>query len=192
MTYRNDDRLCLILRAFLDWAEVLAGSVFAVIFIFTFVINTVSVSGDSMEYTLFDGDRLITRSMMYTPKMGDIVVIQSDTLDEYIVKRVIAIAGQTVTVDYIAGTVSVDGDIIYEPYIRDGLLDDTGNFDIAYYDSERQVYEYRVPENSVFVMGDNRDRSTDSRSFGAVSFGDVAGKVIFRISSEHGHIGPVG
>ena len=192
MTQRINKRSMLVVSALLDWAEVLVGSVFAVIFILTFVFNTATVSGSSMENTLYNGDRLLLGVIGYSPKSGDIVVIDSDELDEYIVKRIIGLSGQTVTIDYIAGTVSVDGEVVYEPYLKDGLLDDTGNFDRGDYDTDRQVYEYSVPEGKIFVMGDNRDRSNDSRSFGAVDADDIVGKVIFRTYSERGHIGPVG
>lgn len=181
----------LAFSALLDWAEVVVGTIFVVIFLLTFFINTVCVNGSSMEYTLYDGDRLLLVGAAYTPKTGDVVVIKNGDPGEYVIKRVIGISGQTVTIDYIAGTVMIDGEIIYEPYIKDGALDDTGNFETAYYDSERQVYEYHVPEDSLFVMGDNRDRSADSRSFGMVGVDDVEGKAIFKVYSEHGHMGPV-
>ena len=103
MTQRINKRSMLVVSALLDWAEVLVGSVFAVIFILTFVFNTATVSGSSMENTLYNGDRLLLGVIGYSPKSGDIVVIDSDELDEYIVKRIIGLSGQTVTIDYIAG-----------------------------------------------------------------------------------------
>ena len=175
--------------ALLDWAEVFVGSALTVLLIFTFVVNKLRVDGGSMEDTLYNNDRLIVFGMFYEPEQGDIVVCDSSALDKLIVKRVIAVGGQSVTVDYIAGTVAVDGCIIDEPYLKYHALNDVGGFDMSFYDTEKEVYEYQVPEGYVFLMGDNRDHSKDSRAIGAVSEDEIVGKAIFRFYSERARIG---
>lgn len=191
-TRRRGSKTRQLIAAALDWAEVAVSSAFIVLFVFTFLFNRLRVDGRSMEDTLYDGDRiLITDLMFYQPERGDVVICSSEALDKLIVKRIVALGGQTVTVDYIAGIVSVDGIPLEEPYLKYHALDDMGNYDMAYYDADREVYEYEVPEGYVFVMGDNRDHSNDSRAFGAVAEEDIVGKAVFRYYSQRARIGKI-
>lgn len=180
-----------VLGGMLDKASVFLTTVLIVMLIFTFFIDPVKVSGVSMEDTLFDNDRLIVRTLFYRPAAGDVVVCRSEQLNELIVKRVIAVGGQHVSIDYNEGTVSVNGKILDEPYLKYHALDDTGRFDMQYYDPERATYEYDVPMNYVFLMGDNRNNSNDSRLIGAVNNDDVIGKAVFRFYSERAKSGAV-
>lgn len=174
----------------LDWLEVIVGSAFAVILIFTFLFRVVIVDGNSMNCTLYNNDVILVSSILSQPQKGDIVVVNSDYLDKTIVKRVIATAGQTVEIDYKNNKVSVDGEIISEyDYIKEKIMQDNDKFDSKYFDKENEKYIYKVPENSIFIMGDNRNHSTDSRTFGCVSADDVLGKVFFRVSSPYGKFG---
>lgn len=157
----------------MEWLESIAVSVFIVILVFTFIFRIVLVDGSSMVPTLEDGQRLIISHLFYTPKQGDIVVVNSHGLNKTIVKRVIATEGQTVDIDFENHTVTVDGEVLDEPYINEPTArNDGGN-----------TYPMVVPEGSIFVMGDNRNASTDSRSpyVGCISTDDVLGKAIFRI-----------
>lgn len=157
----------------LEWLESIAVSIFIVILVFTFVFRIVIVDGKSMFPTLEDGQRLIISHLFYTPKQGDIVVANSQGLNKTIIKRVIAVEGQTVDIDFDNHTVSVDGEVLDEPYINEPTArNDGGN-----------AYPMVVPEGTIFVMGDNRNASTDSRSpyVGCISTDDVLGKAIFRI-----------
>lgn len=144
------------------WLQTLVVAVVAIVLLFTFLGRITVVEGESMLNTLHDGDLLLLQSVGYTPKTGDIVVLNK-TADETmvllegeaIVKRVIATGGQTVRIDYETSTVYVDGQPLDEPYIWEEMDWRTGP-----YSGQSPIV---VPEGSVFVMGDNRNNSTDSR-----------------------------
>lgn len=157
-------------KEFFDICETIVFSLVVLILIFLFIFRVVGVEGDSMEYTLSTGDRLIVSHLFYDPKPGDIVVVE---LDEYfdtpIIKRVIAVGGQTVDIDSETGKVRVDGQELDEPYTHDPTT------------PKSLHYPMTVPEGSVFVMGDNRVNSTDGRNFGYVDKKHILGKAIFRI-----------
>lgn len=124
----------------------------ALVLIFTFFGRLISVDGESMVPTLLNGELMAVRSIGYTPKQGDIIVLtQASFRDDAIVKRLIAKGGQTVEIDYGAGTVSVDGVVLDEPYINEPML------------PRGDVTSITVPEGFLFVMGDNRNVSADSR-----------------------------
>ena len=109
-------------RELYEWVQALVGSVLVVVLVFTFVIRLIGVDGHSMVPTLQDGDRLLVlNSMLYDDyKYGDIVVLRKETfMQEPIVKRVIATAGQTVDIDFDEGVVYVDGQALEEDYINE-------------------------------------------------------------------------
>ena len=165
-----------------EWAESICISLAVVLFIFSFCFKTVEVWGPSMEDTLqgrdtagisdIPGDRLLISNLFYTPEYGDIVVIGTETDEGAIIKRVIATEGQQVNIDFSTGEVFVDGEILEEPYIKNPTLV-KGDVD----------YPVTVPEDCVFVLGDNRMVSLDSRysSIGMVNTDTIMGKVILRI-----------
>ena len=172
------------ISSLIDYAEIFVIALSLVIVLFSFFLRICEVKGPSMENTLIEGEKLIVSNVAYTPKRGDIVVFhQTGTLNEPVVKRVIATAGETVDIDfddYCRVTVTdVNGNKI--------VLDenDYKNLD-SNYATIKSDYElpYTVPEGCIFVMGDNRNHSTDSRSFmiGPVDERRVLGKVILRIS----------
>ena len=159
-------------REMYEWVQALVYSVLAVVIIFTFVIRLIGVDGSSMEPTLKHGDRLLVlNSMLYNDyRYGDIVVLRKDTfLQEPVVKRVIATENQTVDIDFDAGEVYVDGVLLEEDYINELTYTDEGT-----------EFPLTVPEGSVFVMGDNRNHSSDSRDdrLGTVDSRYVIGKVV--------------
>ena len=142
-------------REMYEWVQALVCSVLAVVVLFTFVIRMIGVDGHSMVPTLQDKDRLLVlNSMLYDDyKYGDIVVLRKPTfLAKPIVKRVIATEGQTVDIDFSTGSVYVDGALLKEDYINELTFTEEGT-----------AFPLTVPEGCVFVMGDNRNASTDSR-----------------------------
>lgn len=163
-------------RDLYEWVQSLVGSVLVVVAIFTFVIRMMGVDGHSMLNTLQHGDcLLVVNSMLYHDyKYGDIVILRKNGVfdDDPIVKRVIAVEGQTVDIDFAEGIVYVDGEALEEDYIREPT-----------YTAEGTEFPLTVPEGSIFVMGDNRNGSSDSRDYrlGTVDTRYVIGKAAFLI-----------
>ena len=162
-------------RELYEWVQALVSSVLAVVLIFTFAIRMIGVDGHSMVPTLQDGDRLLvlTPLLYHDYQYGDIVIVRKDSFDvNPIVKRVIATAGQTVDIDFSAGAVYVDGKLLDEPYIRELTFREEGT-----------QFPLTVPEGSIFVMGDNRNESTDSRSsrLGTVDVRYVIGRAVLLV-----------
>ena len=162
-----------------EWAESFVFAMFVVILIFTFFFRIVLVQGPSMRETLQDQDRLIITHINYTPQKGDIVVINSEKLGKTIIKRVIGTGGDKVVVDYNNNTVTVNGKVISNDNIREAMYN-TNLFDEKY-EVEENVFEYDVPEGKLFVMGDNRNNSTDSRRIGFIDPSDVLGEAVLRL-----------
>ena len=154
------------------WLQALVAVLTALILIFTFVGRIIVVDGSSMEPTLYHGDLLLLQSVGYTPKQGDVVVLtkEFEDADGPIVKRVIATGGQHVVIDYDAGTVTVDGEVLDEPYIKEAMVRPP----------EESITDILVPEGSIFVMGDNRNHSSDGRNvtLGAVDERYVLGRAL--------------
>ena len=160
-----------------EWLEMFAVYFAVGIAVLMLFFRHCPVNGDSMEHTLKNNDMLILRTFNYTPENGDMIVCQSQSygLDKPLVKRVIAKGGQTVKIDYENWTVTVDGVTLDEDYIwkREGrpmLKVDLPS-------------EFTVPEGYIFVMGDNRNASKDSRDkdIGFIDERYVVGKVSARI-----------
>ena len=158
----------------LDWLQCIVSALVAMILIFTFFARTVMVIGVSMVPTLEDGNRLVVSRLFYQPKRGDIVVLRKESfMQDPIVKRVIATEGETVDIDFEAGVVYVDGVALDEPYVN-SLTTEPEDF----------TEPVTVPKGCVFVMGDNRNRSTDSRDdrVGCVDTRYIIGKALLRLS----------
>ena len=136
-----------------DWIQSLVVSLLFCVLLFTFIARVINVSGTSMLDTLHNGDRILISQLFYSPKQGDVVVLRKESFSsEPIVKRIIAVEGQTVSIDFDKGVVYVDGAALDEPYTREPTH--------RRIDFEDEV---TVPEGCLFVMGDNRNGSTDSR-----------------------------
>lgn len=173
---KDKDKIGGMAGNFFDIVSIVAGAVVAVALVFIFVFRTVSVNGDSMYPTLHNTDRIVLTAFYDEPQNGDIVVTCQpceEPVPDVLVKRVIATEGQTVDIDFTRGIVYVDGVALDEPYVNE-----------LTYDREDFSGEVTVPEGYVFVMGDNRNNSTDSRDdrVGFIREEYVLGKALFRIA----------
>ncbi|MDR2590614.1 MAG: signal peptidase I [Oscillospiraceae bacterium] len=156
-----------------DWIQCIVTALICGILIFVFIGRTIGVDGSSMERTLLNNDRVIMLNLFYTPKNGDIIVFKP-THERFhnvpLVKRVIATEGQTLDIDFANNEIIVDGVVISEPYIR--------SITTSKYGFEGPI---TIKPGHVFVMGDNRSGSTDSRDVdvGQVDTRYILGKVHF-------------
>lgn len=163
------EKLSLRLEIY-DWMQCIVAALVACVLIFTFVGRIIGVDGGSMLPTLEDGDKVIITNLYTKLEYGDIVVLTKREFSrEPIVKRVIATEGQTVDINFQAGEVWVDGKLLDEPYINAAT---TRQLDVS--------FPVTIPEGCIFVMGDNRNKSTDSRAstIGFVDTRCVLGKAV--------------
>ncbi len=157
-----------------DLVSVIMSSFIIIAVVFSFAFRLVGVDGESMTNTLQHGDWLLTvNKSEYVP--GDIVVITQETyFQKPLIKRVIAVGGQTVDIDYNTATVYVDGVALDEPYVRENYMLEK---------LEYRDFPYTVPEGTLFCMGDNRNGSSDSRSdlVGPIDEREILGKAFVRL-----------
>lgn len=172
----------------LDWIETIVISFVIVTLVFTFAARVVTVNGASMEPNYYDGDRVLVTSLAGEAKAGDVVIIVH-ALDETLIKRVVATEGQVVDFDNEQGELIVDGTVVTGDVYgtRNGITFAPENMD------DTMDFPQTVPEGCVFVLGDHRDDSTDSRklSVGMVDRRNILGRVVFNLYPMS-KIGPVG
>ncbi len=163
-----------------DWIETFCFALALMVVLFIFLFRYVTVDGNSMMNTLHNEDKLIISNFNYTPQTGDIVVIYIEGQNKPYIKRVIATEGQTVRIDFEKWEVYVDGELLEEDYVwrRDGDMHYA-----AFYNGE-----FTVPEGQVYVMGDNRNDSTDSRVLGCLDEHYIIGRVIVRLAPDFGTV----
>lgn len=163
------------------WLQTLVTAIVCIILTFTFVFRVTRVVGQSMDPTLTDGELLVIWSLGYHPEQGDIVIANDTTESsvellhgDAIVKRVIATEGQAVDIDYDNNIVYVDGEPLKEDYILEEMR-------WPIWSPSMMETHFEVPEGEVFLMGDNRNGSTDSRHemLGCVNEGHLLGKAAF-------------
>lgn len=175
-------------RDLFDWIEVLVHAILAVVLCFSFLFRIATIDGDSMMNTLVNGERVVINNIFYTPKIGDVVVIsrnkENDVYDKNpqdkpIIKRIIATEGQSVDIDFEQGIVYVDGVELDEPYTKPMQpYEKYAKYDIQ--------FPVTVDEGCVFVLGDNRPVSLDSRSsqigeYGMIDTRYILGHAVFRV-----------
>lgn len=160
-------------RDLLDWLDSIVLAMLVIVLLFTFVVRVVRVDGHSMQPGLQNDDKILIASQPYQPRYGDVVVV-----DSYIphglplIKRVIGLPGDTIDIDYTAGTVYRNGTALAEPYTAEPT-----------YLAETVSFPLTVPEGTLFLMGDNRNNSADSRDsrIGCVDCRDILGRALVRI-----------
>ena len=173
-------------KSFLEQLELIVIFFAIMVLVFTFVCKTCKVVGESMRETLQNGETVLIWSLFYSPGYGDVVVIHdNEALNEPIVKRVIGLPGDKIRVEHTLDSMKTtithaDGSVTVldsanEDYVR--YVDEYGA--LGHY-SEDETYV--VNDGEVFVMGDNRLNSMDSRELGAYSSNQILGKVVFRIA----------
>ncbi len=171
-------RVSPAVRSVMEWVETIVMAVVLVAVVFTFVARVITVDGVSMEPTYYNGDRVLVTKLAGQAQQGDVVIVVG-ALEEPIIKRVVATEGQTVDFDPELGEVTVDGQPLPGSVfgIEDGIT--------FVPDLPGMVMEFpqTVPEGCVFVLGDNRDNSTDSRfvTVGMVDQRNILGKVVFSL-----------
>jgi len=171
---KNDHKIA---KSVFEFLEMLALVTVCIVLCFAFVFRLNIVDGPSMENTLHTGEYLIVSDLCYTPAPGDIVVVHDLTMGHYtdpIVKRVIATEGQVVDIDFTTWTLTVDGKVVDESSYR--KLD-------GYLVTSNLQFPLTVEENTVFVLGDNRNHSADSRlaEIGCIDERSIVGKVYARV-----------
>ncbi|MBR4626357.1 MAG: signal peptidase I [Ruminococcus sp.] len=188
-----------IINDIMDIIESTLITVFVIVLVFTYLLHPVNIKGHSMEPTLYGDDRIFMTTVYFGIDNGDILVIDNNAvylldengdpykadvpnnpIDECIIKRVIACGGQTIDIDDSDVTnckIIVDGDVVDEPYIKESAKTlKSGAF--------ASQFPFKVPKGYYFVMGDNRENSSDSRSgfVGLIKKDQVYGKAIMRYS----------
>lgn len=156
-----------------EWMQSLVSALLVCVLVFAFFVRIIGIIGPSMQPTFHDSDSVVISNLFYEPKQGDVVVLRKlSFMEEPIIKRVIAVEGQTVNIDFEKGIVYVDDQPLSEPYTAELTLTPL-NFD----------GKITVPKDCVFVMGDNRNNSTDSRDsrVGCVDTRYIMGKVLLRL-----------
>ena len=171
----NDGLTRTMINTVFEWGNTLIAALIVLVLLMTFAFRQVTVDGVSMMDTLQDNDRLIITDIFYTPSAGDIVVIShAENYDKPLIKRIIATAGQTLSIDFETGEVVVDGVLLDETYAK-GITQAVSR-------NPMEIPSV-IPEGYVFVMGDNREHSLDSRSsdIGLIAVDDIIGKAVLRI-----------
>ncbi len=168
-------------REILEWCEAIVIAVLLALVIRTFVFTVVRVDGQSMDHTLANNDRLVVWRLGYEAEQGDIVIFAPPIPDNvgknpfnriYWVKRVIAVGGQHVEIDYSTNSVYVDGEKLDEPYLPEAMLPPANE--------ANTITSVDVPAGQVFLMGDNRNASRDCRYIGPVAEDTIVGKAVLR------------
>lgn len=160
-------------RAFVEWVVVVAVAITVAILVRNFALAHFEVDGTSMDTTLTDGDRVFVNKLSYRlhdPNRGDVVVLHQDVANRDLIKRVIALPGETIEMTNCEVRITQPGGqprVLEEPYLDFGVISDTCGGDFS---------PELIPDGHVWVMGDNRSGSQDSRVLGPIADEDLVGR----------------
>ena len=161
-----------------EWVEIFVSALVCVAILFAFVFRVCGVKGTSMNDTLQDKDFLILSHSFYVPQRGDIVVLYEQDVEkkEPLIKRIIGVEGDVIRIDFDTDTVYINDEPLDEPYVNYPTL----------------PYNYRgpvtVPKGEVYVMGDHRNNSHDSRLVGTIPVDHIIGKAVWRVFPNFGSV----
>lgn len=160
-----------------ELSDVFAVAMVIILVVTAFFIRVINVSGSSMEPTLHEADRLVLSSFCYTPERGDIIVSsQPNSKERLLIKRIIAIEGDVINIDWRTGNIMINGEIIEEDFVDDTYFNTLSD--------SKDKFPMTIPEGYSFVMGDNRLVSWDSRyeEVGLIRNDYIMGSVAFRLN----------
>lgn len=168
------------LTATFEWVSAAIVALVTIVLVFAIFFRMVNVDGQSMEPNFHEGDRLLISGFAYTPEYGDIVIIRREN-NTPLIKRVIGLPGDIIQIDNDKGVVIRNHEELSEPYIQPGITKLT-------YGATGVTVPLTVPEGHIYVLGDNRGNSTDSRREGCYSMDQLVGRVLFRLTPEFGKV----
>ncbi len=168
------------LSATFEWLSAAIMALVLIVLVFAFLFRMVTVDGQSMEPNFHHGDRLLISGFAYTPEYGDIVIVRREH-NTPLIKRVIGLPGDTIQIDNDKGVVIRNQEELIEPYIQSGITKQN-------YNATGLSMPITVPEGHIYVLGDNRGNSHDSRVDGPYSMDQLVGRVLFRLTPEFGKV----
>ncbi|MBR5273007.1 MAG: signal peptidase I [Clostridia bacterium] len=160
-----------------ELSDVFAVAMLIILIVTAFFIRVINVSGTSMEPTLHEADRLVLSSFCFTPERGDIIVSsQPNSKERLLIKRIVAVEGDTIDINWSTGDVSINGVVIDEEFVSDTYFNT--------FCDHKNDFPLTVPEGYSFVMGDNRLVSWDSRykEVGLIRNDYIMGSVSLRLN----------
>lgn len=163
-----------------EWMSAAIVALVMIVFVFAVICRTVNVDGQSMEPNFHHGDRLIISNFAYTPEYGDVVIIRREN-NTPLIKRVIGLPGDVIQIDNDKGVVLRNNQELMESYIESGITRQN-------YNASGMSLPVTVPEHCIYVLGDNRENSTDSRREGCYSMNQLVGRVLFRLGPNFGKV----
>ncbi len=171
------------LRSLIEWAVVVAGALAVALVIKTFLLQAYFIPSPSMEATLVEDDRVLVNKLSKAANRGDVMVFKREVVNpadpEDLIKRVIALEGETIEAR--DGTVFIDGQMLQEPYVENGIATFGPVWTEVCTNERGDGNSCTVPDGGLFMMGDNRQNSRDSRFFGPIQRDQLVGRAFIKV-----------